>query len=79
MALRISKWGNSLGIRIPKAFIQSAGLSEGSEVEIGISGGRLVITPVGREYGLEELAGQITAENRHGETDWGRPVGHETV
>lgn len=79
MSVRISKWGNSLGIRIPKAFLQSTGLAEGSEVEIGISGGRLVLTPVAREYDLEELAGQITAENRHGETDWGTPVGHEIV
>lgn len=68
-----------MGLRIPKALLQSAGLGEGSEVEIGISGGRLVLTPVAREYVLEELAAQITAENRHGETDWGKPVGHEIV
>ena len=79
MLARISKWGNSLGIRIPKAFSLETGLAEGSEVDISVSGGRIVLTPLGREYGLEELADQITPENRHGETDWGKPVGREVV
>jgi len=54
-------------------------MAEGSEVDISVSGGRIVLTPLGREYGLEELADQITPENRHGETDWGKPVGREVV
>lgn len=28
-------------------------------------------------YTLEELIRSITEENRHGETDWGQPVGNE--
>jgi antitoxin MazE len=28
-------------------------------------------------YTLEELIRSITEENRHGETDWGPPVGNE--
>ena len=44
-ARRISKWGNSLGIRIPKAFSLETGLAEGSEVDISVSGGRIVLTP----------------------------------
>ena len=77
MRARISKWGNSLGVRIPKAFVDQAGLENGAEIEISISGGRIVLTPVSREYGLEELSAKITVENRHTETDWGRPVGNE--
>jgi antitoxin MazE len=46
-------------------------------VEIAVEGGRIVLTPVARDYGLAELAERITPENRHGETDWGDPVGHE--
>jgi hypothetical protein len=30
-----------------------------------------------REYTLEELLAQVTDENWHPETDWGRPVGRE--
>ena len=77
MRTRIAKWGNSLGLRIPKAFIADAGLADGDEVEISLEGGRIVITPVGREYRLGELVDGITSENRHDERDWGPPVGNE--
>ena len=77
MLCRISKWGNSLGIRIPKPFALEAGLQEGAEVDISIRGGRLVVTPVSRSYVLEELVSGITSENRHTEIDWGRSVGNE--
>jgi len=79
MRTRIAKWGNSLGLRIPKPFILEAGLEDGAEVDIAVDGGRIVLTPVVREYSLEQLTAQITPENRHGETDWGKPVGHEVV
>ncbi len=77
MRTRIAKWGNSLGLRIPKAFIADAGLADGDEVEISLEGGRIVITPVGKDYGLGELVDGITRENRHDERDWGPPVGNE--
>ena len=78
MRTRIAKWGNSLGLRIPKAFTSDAGLNAGDEVELTIEGGRILITPVGKDYRLAELVDRITADNRHDETDWGRPVGTET-
>jgi antitoxin MazE len=77
MKTRIAKWGNSLAVRIPKAFVSDAGLEEGTDVEITFAGGKIVLTPVGREYGLDELVAGITTENRHRETDWGNAVGHE--
>jgi antitoxin MazE len=77
MRTRIAKWGNSLGLRIPKAFIADAGLADGDEVEITLEGGRIVITPVGKDYRLGELVDRITSDNRHDESDWGRPVGNE--
>ena len=33
MRLRISKWGNSLALRIPAAVLRQAGLHEGDDVE----------------------------------------------
>ncbi len=32
MQTTIRKWGNSLGLRIPKAFAEEAGVSAGSEI-----------------------------------------------
>ncbi len=77
MKTQVSKWGNSLGVRIPKAYAEEVGLSEGATVEVKRSGRKLVLTPVRPEYELEELVAGITPNNRHGETDWGNPVGKE--
>jgi len=77
MKTRISKWGNSLAVRLPKPFVDELGLADGAEVEIVLRDGRIVLTAAGREYGLEELVEGITPENRPTETDWGRPQGRE--
>lgn len=77
MRTRISKWGNSLALRLPKPFMDELGLGEGAEVEITVRDGQLVLSAAGREYALKELVDGITAENRHKETDWGRPRGRE--
>ncbi|MFZ0887653.1 MAG: AbrB/MazE/SpoVT family DNA-binding domain-containing protein [Candidatus Binataceae bacterium] len=78
MRARIAKWGNSLGVRIPKAVAKEVGLDEGANVEFKVSGRNLVLAPAGREYTLSELVEGITGKNRHGETDWGSPVGSES-
>ncbi|TFG45957.1 MAG: AbrB/MazE/SpoVT family DNA-binding domain-containing protein [Gemmatimonadales bacterium] len=77
MRTRISKWGNSLAVRLPKPFVEELGLREGSEVELVVRGGQLILTAANREYALEELVDGITKENRHQESDWGRPKGRE--
>ncbi len=78
MRTQVSKWGNSLGVRIPKAYAEELGLCEGATVEVKVSGRKLVLEPVRPQYTLEELVAGITPKNRHGETDWGRPVGRES-
>jgi antitoxin MazE len=74
---RISKWGNSLAVRLPKPFAEELGLGEGAEVDISVRGGQLILSAASREYVLEELVEGITGENRHMESDWGRPKGRE--
>jgi antitoxin MazE len=77
MHTQVSKWGNSLGVRIPKACAKELGLVEGTTVDVKVSGGKLVLAPARRDYNLEELVAGITPKNRHTETDWGTPVGKE--
>lgn len=74
---RISKWGNSLAVRLPKPFMDELGLVDGAEVEITLRNGELVLAAAGREYALKDLVDGITTENRHQETDWGRSKGRE--
>ena len=78
MRTQVSKWGNSLGVRIPKAYAEEVGLAEGATVEVKVAGRNLVLAPAHREYDLEELVARITPKNRHAEIDWGAPVGKET-
>jgi antitoxin MazE len=77
MKTRISKWGNSLAIRIPKHLGSEAELEEGTEIELSVRNGSIIITPVSANYSLDDLVLGITAENRHTETDWGLPRGAE--
>ena len=74
--LRISKWGNSLGLRIPRGLAEDAGLAEGSLVELRVEDGRLVAEPVTVEN-LEALLSKVTAKNRHDELFVDSPRGRE--
>jgi antitoxin MazE len=35
--MQVSKWGNSLAIRLPAAVVEVLGLKEGDDIEIGIA------------------------------------------
>jgi antitoxin MazE len=63
MSVKIQKWGNSLGVRIPKTVIEKVNLGENSEVEIESKNGTIVIFPVKKEYLLDALLEQITKSN----------------
>ncbi len=78
MLTKVQKWGNSIALRIPKAFADEMQIAADSAVELTIEDGKLIIASVERpSYTLEELLAGITAENLHGEVDWGAPVGLE--
>ena len=78
MRTKIVKWGNSLGLRIPKSFAEEVRVAEGSTVELVLENGRLVIQPVpANGPTLDELLAGVTDDNLHGEVDFGGPVGGE--
>ena len=78
MVTKIQKWGNSLGLRIPKSFAKEAGVEEGSAVDISIQGDRLVIQTVRPvRYELDDLLSQIREENLHDEIGTGQSAGRE--
>ena len=76
--MRVAKWGNSLAVRIPKTVADAAKLRQGDELELVPAGrGKVEVRAIHSQPTLAQLVKQITPENRHGETDWGRPVGSE--
>jgi antitoxin MazE len=78
MVGNVSKWGNSLAVRIPQHLAKEIGLIDGVEVEIVAIDGSLTIKPRRqKQYSLEELIAGITPENRHAEIDTGVSLGEE--
>ncbi len=78
MSTKIRKWGNSLGLRIPKAIAEQVGVYEGAEVDFEVEGERLIIHPkASPRYDLEALLAAVTDENLQGEVDTGPALGRE--
>ena len=46
MQTKIQKWGNSLGLRIPKSFAAEAQVEEGTTVDMSVQNGRLLLRPL---------------------------------
>ena len=86
MYATIQKWGNSTGLRIPKALLDSLGLRENDRVELMQTGDGITIKKAAAVshrnleerltafYGkpVEEI-GRLTEE----EVDWGKAQGRE--
>ena len=78
MQTKIQKWGNSLGLRIPKSFAEQAGVEAGSEVDLSVEDGELIIRPTRLpKYDLTDLLRRITAKNLHQQVETGEAVGRE--
>ena len=46
MQTKIQKWGNSLGLRIPRSFAAEAQVKEGATVDLSVENGRLLVRPL---------------------------------
>ena len=78
MQTKIQKWGNSLAVRIPKAFVRETHVAYGTTVDLSVDEGRIVIDPHAEpEYRLEDLLRGVTKRNLHAEIDVGAAVGQE--
>ena len=79
MHVRVQKWGNSLAVRIPKPLAEDAEVREGTVLNLAVSEGKVVATPVEKKkQSLKQLLAKVTRKNLHGEVDFGPSVGRET-
>jgi antitoxin MazE len=77
--VQVAKWGNSLGLRVPKDVAARAGLKEGARVDIeALPDGKIIVTRSRRRFTLEELLADMTPEREHGLHDDG-PLGEEII
>ncbi|MDR3414825.1 MAG: AbrB/MazE/SpoVT family DNA-binding domain-containing protein [Nevskia sp.] len=80
MKAKASKWGNSIGVRVPAAIAAEVGLRPGTEVRMVTEGNTLRLIPSQpRRYILKELLAGVTKKNLHGETHGGPSVGAEIL
>ena len=78
MVANIAKWGNSLAVRIPQNLAREIHLTEGSEVDLSVVDGNLVMKlKKPKRYSLDKLIQEITPDNLHAEVDSGVAVGNE--
>lgn len=75
----IQKWGNSLGVRLPKAFVDQLGLREGSEIELRLTDESIVIAAARKPVLLQDLLAGCNRDLRPEPIDWGANVGREML
>lgn len=79
MQVQVARWGNSLGVRIPKDIASRVGLTEATPVEMETDGDRIVISISRPRYALDDLLKGLTPDAMRDAFDWGPDVGREAV
>jgi antitoxin MazE len=62
VSMQVSKWGNSLAVRLPRGVVEALKLKEGDEIEITIAGRRRF--EVARDRGRERALARLRALKR---------------
>lgn len=76
LELQIGKWGNSLGIRLPKHVLEALDLSVKDKIICTVKNGKVILKPVRKsKYILEELLEKVDEPSE--EISWGKPEGEE--
>jgi antitoxin MazE len=72
----IKKWGNSLGIRIPKVIVNDLSLKDGTIIEIDEQDDKIILYTK-KQYLLDNMLEKITNNNLHSEIISGKSTGNE--
>ena len=80
MQATISKWGNSLALRLPRNIADQVHIKEGATVELAVEDGSITVTPSRKAFHLADLLEGEPKRLESGspaEIDWGKPEGGE--
>lgn len=53
--LRVQKWGNSQGIRLPKKILKDLGIGVNDKIEISLNDGEIILRKVKKYIDLDDL------------------------
>ena len=78
MQVQVSPWGNSQGIRLPKALLQEAGIQTNDTLQVKLDGSAIILSKTFPHRSLKERAASFGGQlNLSDELDWGEPAGNE--
>lgn len=77
MITALSKWGNSLALRIPQTMLAAAGLKNESKVDISCKDNMILIKAVDEPTCLADLFKDYNGAYSPSEIDFGKPIGKE--
>jgi antitoxin MazE len=77
--VHITKWGNSLGFRIPRGIADNMDIRIGDTLELAPAEGGLLLKKLlkGKRYALADILDSFTPSSAHPEVDFGKPQGEE--
>jgi len=79
MTAKISKWGNSQGLRVPKDIMEDLHLSVGDTVNITVENDKVIIEPIKQkkiQYDLNDLVSKIPSKYKTKE-EFNNTIGDE--
>ncbi|MBI4274476.1 MAG: AbrB/MazE/SpoVT family DNA-binding domain-containing protein [Rhizobiales bacterium] len=84
MKVKVAKWGNSLGVRLPKAAADTAGVAPGTELDLTVENGdiRLRVPAKSSRELLNEMiaeAKRLGPEFEPETVEWGPDRGSEII
>jgi antitoxin MazE len=79
MHVQVTRWGNSLGVRLPRALAKQIGIDEGQKVSVRASGDKIIIEPLSPHYRLEDLLTNMSPDAMRGAFAWGPDAGREAI
>lgn len=78
MEVKLQKWGNSDGIRIPSNFLKSLNLKTNDKVDLNYEDDKIIITKLKKnKISLEERFAKYNGENLAKEFSWDDAKGKE--
>lgn len=77
MEVKLQKWGNSTGIRIPKVILNSLNIKENDILNIEENDNKIIISVPLKKISLEEKFKKYHGKNLSKEFTWDENVGKE--